>query len=264
MLRRIRPILQTQPEVLDTSQPPGTLTGQLEFRNVTFQYGDNMPRVLDDVSFHIRPGEFVALVGPSGSGKSTIVRLALGFETAQSGGVFFDDQDIRSLDLSALRRQIGVVLQSGGLRTGSLYENIAGSHPVSMEQAWEAARLASLDADIKAMPMGMYTHISDAAAVLSGGQRQRVIIARALAGRPRILIFDEATSALDNHTQAIVSESLAGLDLTCIVIAHRLSTICRADRILVLDQGRIVESGSYEHLLALGGVFTGLARKQML
>jgi NHLM bacteriocin system ABC transporter ATP-binding protein len=264
LFERIRPILQTQPEVLDTSQPPGTLTGQLEFRNVTFQYGDNMPRVLDDVSFHIRPGEFVALVGPSGSGKSTIVRLALGFETAQSGGVFFDDQDIRSLDLSALRRQIGVVLQSGGLRTGSLYENIAGSHPVSMEQAWEAARLASLDADIKAMPMGMYTHISDAAAVLSGGQRQRVIIARALAGRPRILIFDEATSALDNHTQAIVSESLAGLDLTCIVIAHRLSTICRADRILVLDQGRIVESGSYEHLLVLGGVFTGLARKQML
>jgi NHLM bacteriocin system ABC transporter ATP-binding protein len=264
LFERIRPILESQPEVLDTSHPPGTLTGHLEFRNVTFRYGDDMPWVLDDVSFHIQPGEFVALVGPSGSGKSTIVRLALGFETAQSGGVFFDDQDIRSLDLGALRRQIGVVLQSGGLRTGSLYENIAGSHSVSMQQAWEAVRLAGLDDDIKAMPMGMYTHLSDAATVLSGGQRQRLIIARALAAKPRILLFDEATSALDNHTQAVVSETLAGLERTCIVIAHRLSTIRKADRILVLDQGRIVESGSYDHLLALGGVFTQLARKQLL
>jgi NHLM bacteriocin system ABC transporter ATP-binding protein len=264
LFERIRPILETQPEVLDTSQPSGTLTGDLEFRDVTFQYGPDMPRVLDDVSFHIRPGEFVALVGPSGSGKSTIVRLALGFETALSGSVFFGDQDIRSLDLGALRRQIGVVLQSGGLRTGSLYENIAGTQSVSMEQAWEAARLAGLDDDIKAMPMGMYTHLSDAAAVLSGGQRQRVIIARALAARPRILIFDEATSALDNHTQAVVSETLAGLERTCLVIAHRLSTIRRADRILVLKEGRIVESGSYTDLLALGGVFTELVRKQLL
>jgi NHLM bacteriocin system ABC transporter ATP-binding protein len=264
LFERIRPILESEPEVLDTSHPSGTLTGRLEFRNVTFRYGDDMPRVLENVSFHIRPGEFVALVGPSGSGKSTIVRLALGFETAQSGGVFFDDQDIRSLDLGALRRQIGVVLQSGGLRTGSLYENIAGTQSVSMEEAWEAARLAGLDDDIKAMPMGMYTHLSDAAAVLSGGQRQRVIIARALAARPRILIFDEATSALDNHTQAIVSETLAGIERTSIVIAHRLSTIRKADRILVLNQGRIVECGTYEHLLALGGVFTELATKQLL
>jgi ABC-type bacteriocin/lantibiotic exporter with double-glycine peptidase domain len=157
-----------------------------------------------------------------------------------------------------------VVLQSGGLRTGSLYENIAGTQSVSMEQAWEAARLAGLDADIKAMPMGMYTHLSDAAAVLSGGQRQRVIIARALAAKPRILVFDEATSALDNHTQAIVSETLANLERTCIIIAHRLSTIRKADRILVLNQGRIVESGTYEHLLALGGIFTELATKQLL
>jgi NHLM bacteriocin system ABC transporter ATP-binding protein len=264
LFERIRPILESEPEVLDTSHSSATLTGHLEFRNVTFRYGDEMPWVLDDVSFHIRPGEFVALVGPSGSGKSTIVRLALGFETARSGGVFFDDQDIRSLDLGGLRRQIGVVLQSGGLRTGSLYENIAGTQSVSMGQAWEAARLAALDVDIKAMPMGMYTHLSDAAAVLSGGQRQRLILARALASRPRILLLDEATSALDNQTQAIVSETLAALDRTCIVIAHRLSTIRKADRILVLNQGRIVESGTYEQLLALGGVFAELANKQLL
>jgi NHLM bacteriocin system ABC transporter ATP-binding protein len=264
LFERIRPILESLPEGLDTSQAAGTLTGHLEFRNVTFRYGEDLPPVLENVSFHVRPGEFVALVGRSGSGKSTIVRLALGFETAQSGGVLFDDRDIRSLDLGALRRQIGVVLQSGGLRTGSLYENIAGTQSVSMEQAWEAARLAGLDADIKAMPMGMYTHLSDAAAVLSGGQRQRVIIARALAAKPRILVFDEATSALDNHTQAIVSETLANLERTCIIIAHRLSTIRKADRILVLNQGRIVESGTYEHLLALGGIFTELATKQLL
>jgi ATP-binding cassette subfamily C protein len=264
LFERARPILESPPEVLDTAEVPCTLTGDIEFRNVTFRYADDMSPVLDDVSFHVRPGEFVALVGPSGSGKSTIVRLALGFETAQSGSVFFDDQDIRSFNLGALRRQIGVVLQGGGLRTGSLFENIAGSQSVTMEQAWEAARLAGLDEDIKAMPMGMYTHLSDAAAVLSGGQRQRVIIARALAKKPCILIFDEATSALDNHAQAIVSETLARLERTCIVIAHRLSTIRKAGRILVLNQGRIVESGTYEQLLAQGGVFTALVTQQLL
>jgi NHLM bacteriocin system ABC transporter ATP-binding protein len=263
LFERTRPILESRPEFLDTSQPSCTLTGDIEFRNVTFQYAEDMPPVLDEVSFHVRPGEFVALVGPSGSGKSTIVRLALGFETAQSGSVFFDDQDIRSFDLGALRRQIGAVLQGGGLRTGSLFENIAGSQSVTMEQAWEAARLAGLDEDIKAMPMGMHTHLSDASAVLSGGQRQRVIIARALAAKPCILIFDEATSSLDNHTQAIVGETLARLQRTCIVIAHRLSTIRRADRILVLNHGRIVESGTYEQLFALGGVFTALVTQQL-
>ena len=168
------------------------------------------------------------------------------------------------LDLGELRRQIGVVLQNARLLAGSLYENIAGSQPISMEEAWEAARLAGLDADIRAMPMGMHTRLSDSASILSGGQRQRVVIARALVRKPRIVIFDEATSALDNHTQAIVNETLAKLNLTRIVIAHRLSTVRQVDRILVLKQGRIVETGSYDELLARDGAFSELAKRQLV
>ena len=264
LYERVRPILSSVPETRDGAQAPGVLAGDIEFRHLTFRYQDNMPPVLNDVSFHVRPGEYIALVGPSGSGKSTIVRLALGFETAQSGGVFFDEKDIETLDLGELRRQIGVVLQNARLLAGSLYENIAGSQPISMEEAWEAARLAGLDADIRAMPMGMHTRLSDSASILSGGQRQRVVIARALVRKPRIVIFDEATSALDNHTQAIVNETLAKLNLTRIVIAHRLSTVRQVDRILVLKQGRIVETGSYDELLARDGAFSELAKRQLV
>jgi NHLM bacteriocin system ABC transporter ATP-binding protein len=261
---RVQPVLSNSPETRDVAQSPGVLAGDIEFRHLIFRYRDDMPPVLNDVSFHVRPGEYIALVGPSGSGKSTIVRLALGFETAQSGSVFFDEQDIATLDLGELRRQIGVVLQSARLLAGSLYENIAGSQPISMEEAWEAARLAGLDSDIRAMPMGMHTYLSDSASMLSGGQRQRVVIARALVGKPRILIFDEATSALDNHTQAIVNATLTNLNLTRIVIAHRLSTVREVDRILVLKQGRIVETGSYDELLARGGTFSELAKQQLV
>jgi ATP-binding cassette subfamily C protein len=261
---RVQPVLSNSPETRDVAQSPGVLAGDIEFRHLIFRYRDDMPPVLNDVSFHVRPGEYVALVGPSGSGKSTVVRLALGFETAQAGSVFFDEQDIATLDLGELRRQIGVVLQSARLLAGSLYENIAGFQPISMEEAWEAARLAGLDSDIRAMPMGMHTQLSDSASMLSGGQRQRVVIARALVRQPRILIFDEATSALDNHTQAIVNATLAELNLTRIVIAHRLSTVREVDRILVLKQGRIVETGSYDELLARGGAFSELAKQQLV
>jgi ATP-binding cassette subfamily C protein len=264
LYERIRPILSDVPETRDDAEPPGLLAGDIEFRQVTFRYQEHTPPVLDDVSFRIRPGEYVALVGPSGSGKSTILRLALGFETAQSGGIFFDQKNISTLDLGELRRQIGVVLQGAGLLAGNLYENIAGSLPIPMEAAWEAARLAGLDADIRAMPMGMLTVLSDSAPTLSGGQRQRLIIARALVRKPRILFFDEATSALDNRTQAIVTETLAGLDLTRIVIAHRLSTIRGVDRIIVLERGRIAETGGFDELLERGGTFSRLARQQLL
>jgi NHLM bacteriocin system ABC transporter ATP-binding protein len=264
LYERVRPILDGTPESRDDAESPGILTGAIAFRHVTFRYLDDAPPVLDEVSLEIRSGEHVAIVGPSGSGKSTIVRLLLGFETPQSGGVFFDQKNIAGFDLGELRRQIGVVLQGAGLLAGSLYENIVGSLPIPMDEAWDAARLAGLDADIKAMPMGMRTVVSDSAPMLSGGQRQRLIIARALARKPRILIFDEATSALDNHTQAIVNETLAGLKLTRIVIAHRFSTIRGADRIIVLGQSRIAETGSYDELLARGSAFAELAQRQLL
>lgn len=264
LYERIQPVLDTIPEIRDHAQTPGILTGDIEFRHVTFRYQENTPPVLDDVSFQVRPGDYVALVGPSGSGKSTIARLALGFETVQSGAVFFDQKNITTLDLGELRQQIGVVLQRDGLFAGSLYENIVGFQPISMEEAWDAARRAGLDAEIRAMPMGMHTYISDSAPTLSGGQRQRLVIARALVRKPRILIFDEATSALDNRTQAIVNEALAQLNLTRIIIAHRLSTVRGVDRILVLQQGRIVETGFYDELLARGGVFSELVRRQFL
>ncbi len=263
LFERLRPILSTVPESAGDTHAPGLLTGRLEFRALTFRYQADMPPALSDVSFKVGPCDYVALVGPSGSGKSTILRLALGFETAQSGGVFYDGRDVATLDLGELRQQIGVVLQNAGLLTGSLYENIAGSQQISMQEVWEAARLAGLEADIKAMPMGMHTLLSDSAPTLSGGQRQRVIIARALVRKPRILIFDEATSALDNHTQAIVNETLAGLTATRIIIAHRLSTVRNVDRILVFNGGRIVESGSYDDLLAQGGTFSDLVRQQL-
>jgi NHLM bacteriocin system ABC transporter ATP-binding protein len=264
LYERLRPVLSNVPETPDNAQTPGVLAGNIEFRRLTFRYLDSMPLVLNDVSFEVRPGDYVALVGPSGGGKSTIVRLLLGFETPQSGGVFFDHKDVATLDLGELRRQIGVVLQSAGLLAGSLYENIVGSQPIPMNEAWEAARMAGLDADIRAMPMGMHTLLSDSASMLSGGQRQRLIIARALVRKPRILIFDEATSALDNRTQAIVNETLAQLNLTRIVIAHRLSTVRSVDRILVLKQGRIVETGRYDELLARNGAFSELVKQQLL
>jgi NHLM bacteriocin system ABC transporter ATP-binding protein len=264
LYERVQPVLGSVPESSDSAQVPGILTGDIEFRRITFKYQENSPPVLDDVSFHVQAGDYVALVGVSGSGKSTLVRLALGFETAQSGGVYFDRKDVMTLDLGEVRRQIGVVLQNAGLLAGSLYDNIVGSQPITMDEAWDAVRLAGLDAEIRAMPMGMHTMISDSAPMISGGQRQRLIIARALVRKPRILIFDEATSSLDNRTQATVHETLARLKLTRIIIAHRLSTVRNVDRILVLKEGRIVETGTYDELLARGGEFSELVKQQLL
>jgi ATP-binding cassette subfamily C protein len=206
----------------------------------------------------------VAVVGKSGSGKSTLLRLLLGFETYESGSIYYDSQSIEGLDLHALRRQIGTVLQNGQLMAGDIYTNIVGSNDISLDEAWEAARLAGIADEIKAMPMGMFTMLPPGATTISGGQRQRLLIARAMAVRPRIFFFDEATSALDNINQAIVGSSLQSFNATRLVIAHRLSTIMQADRILVLDQGRIVESGSYDELMARQGAFAELARRQIV
>ena len=257
-----KPILEAMPEINDAKGDPGSLTGALEAHHITFRYGADVPPALEDVSFAARPGEFIAFVGPSGSGKSTLLRVLLGFEQPDAGSVYFDGQDFARLDVQAVRRQIGVVLQSGRIMAGDLFTNIVGSGSHTIEEAWEAARMVGLDEDIRAMPMGMHTVVSEGANTLSGGQRQRLLVARAIVNKPRMLFFDEATSALDNRTQATVSESLERLKATRLVIAHRLSTIVNADRICVMQRGRIVQSGRYAELITQDGPFAELARRQ--
>lgn len=262
--QRARPIFHTLPEVTEAKTHPGPLSGEIEINRVSFRYQEKASLVLNNLSLHIRRGEFLALVGPSGSGKSTLMRLLLGFDTPESGAIFYDGQNLNSLDLRAVRRQLGVVLQNSQLITGDLYSNIAGESRLTLEEAWAAAAAAGIDEDIRQMPMGMNTFVSAGAGTLSGGQRQRILIARAVAHRPRILLFDEATSALDNQTQAIVSRSLEQLEATRIVIAHRLTTILRADRIIVFDKGRIAQQGSYDQLMRdETGLFAELARRQL-
>jgi NHLM bacteriocin system ABC transporter ATP-binding protein len=263
LAERAKPILETMPEVDTKKTDPGELSGHIEMDHVVFRYHKDMPVVINDISLSILPGQFVAFVGMSGSGKSTLFRLLLGFEKPESGAIYFDRQELAGLDLQAVRQQLGVVLQNGRVLTGDIFSNIVGSTRLTIEDAWEAARLSGLDHDIKEMPMGMHTVVSEAGGGLSGGQRQRLMIARAVVGQPRILLFDEATSALDNHTQAIVSKSLETLNATRIVIAHRLSTVISADHIFVLDKGRIAQSGSYEELMREEGVFRELAKRQL-
>ncbi len=261
---RIQPILQTLPEVNELKAYPGELAGRLEVSHVSFCYKDNDPLVLRDVSLYADPGEFIALVGPSGSGKSTLLRLLLGFETPTSGTIYYDGHDMTGLDIREVRRQIGVVLQNGQLMTGDIFTNIIGSSLLTLDDAWEAARMAGLEEDVKQMPMGLHTVISAGGDTLSGGQRQRLLIARAVVHKPRILFFDEATSALDNRTQAIVSKSLENLQATRIVIAHRLSTIMNANRIYVFQNGQVVQSGTYNELVNQEGIFADLAKRQLV
>jgi NHLM bacteriocin system ABC transporter ATP-binding protein len=262
MYERAKPILVQAVESRGSGDGRIELSGAIEVSHVSFRYEENGPLILDDVNIRIRPGEFVALVGPSGSGKSTMLRLLLSFEACTSGGIFYDGQALVGLDVRVVRQQIGVVLQNSRVTPGDIYSNIVGNSGRSVEDAWQAARAAALAADIEAMPMGMHTVISQGGATLSGGQQQRLLIARALASRPAILFFDEATSALDNVTQAAVSESLEALRVTRVVIAHRLSTIRHADKIIVIERGRIVETGRYDELMKQGGTFFALARRQ--
>lgn len=264
LYRRADPILKAEPETKLDALDPGELSGAIEISNVTFSYAPETPPVLNNFSLTIRPGEFVAFVGASGSGKSTIIRLLLGFEKPESGGIYYDGQDLSGLNVGAVRRQIGVVLQSSRLSSGTIFESIVGSSRLTIADAREAARAAGLEEDIAAMPMGMHTVVSEGASTFSGGQKQRLLIARALAQKPRILILDEATSALDNRTQAIVNESLERENLTRIVVAHRLTTIVNADRIVVLGGGTILEEGRYAELLARNGPFAAMARRQLL
>ena len=263
LFEEIRPVLDATPEVRTASTRPGPLSGGIEARRLSFRYTDDGPLVLDDVSFEVRPGEFVAVVGPSGCGKSTLLRLLIGFDRPLSGSVLYDGQDLAALDQSAVRRQCGVVLQHAQPFTGSILDVICGTEPYTPEEAMAAAEMAGLAEDIKRMPMGLHTIVSGSGAV-SGGQRQRLMIAQALIRRPRILFFDEATSALDNETQRTVIESTKALHATRIVIAHRLSTVLDADRVIVMEDGKVAQQGPPAQLLAdTGGRLHELVRRQL-
>lgn len=260
---RLKPIIEEAPETDAAKADPGELTGDIEVRHVNFRYGPEDPLVLENVSLNAEPVEFIALVGSSGSGKSTLLRLLLGFENPESGTIYYDQQDLASLEIREVRHQIGVVLQNSQLMAGDIYQNIVGATNLGMEDAWAAVRMAGMEDDIKKMPMGMLTVIGAGGGTLSGGQRQRLLVTRAIANKPRLLFFDEATSALDNRTQEVVTQSLQELKVTRIVIAHRLSTIINADRIYVLDSGRIVQNGTYDELINTEGPFTDLVKRQL-
>ncbi len=263
LYERAGPILRELPESGAAQSWPGELTGDIDLRHVTFRYASDGPAVLEDINLTIKPGEFVAVVGPSGGGKSTLLRLLLGFEQPESGTIYFNGQVLETLDRIEVRRQIGVVLQSSRPLSGDIFGNIASNSGATLPQAWAAAELAGFAADIRAMPMGMHTIVSEEGGGLSGGQRQRLMIARAVVSNPRILFFDEATSALDNETQAHVAEGLTKLKATRLVIAHRLSTIAGADRVIVIRGGRIVEEGTFQALMEKRGFFFELANRQL-
>jgi NHLM bacteriocin system ABC transporter ATP-binding protein len=264
LLEQLRPVLEAPVEVDTTREPPARLKGEIDLSHVSFRYSEEGALVLDDVSLSVAPGELVALVGPSGAGKSSVLRLLLGFEVPSSGTVSYDGRDLAGLDVTMVRRQIGTVIQGAQLLPGTVFSNLAGGRRITRDQAWAAAEGAGLADDIRAMPMGMETVVSEAAGTLSGGQRQRLLIARTLVSGPRVLLFDEATSALDNVTQATVSESINRLGITRVVIAHRLSTIEAAQRVYVLDRGRVVQQGSVEELRRQPGLFAEMVRRQLV
>ena len=264
VLEMAEPILKAEPEVAADKEMVTRVSGSIEVNHVSFRYEENTPYVLKDLSLKIKAGEYVAIVGRTGCGKSTLIRLLLGFEKPETGAVYYDRRDLASLDPRSLRKQIGVVIQNGQLFQGDIFSNITISAPqLTLADAWEAAETAGIAQDIRDMPMGMQTVISEGQGGVSGGQKQRLMIARAIAPKPRILIFDEATSALDNKTQKQVSDALDRLKSTRIVIAHRLSTIKNCDRILVMDQGAIIEEGTYNELIEKKGAFAELVARQM-
>ena len=261
----IKPLLEVSPEASDTKETVTRLSGSIELNHVTFGYDPESKPLFSDFNLSISPRQYVAIVGKSGCGKSTLVRLLLGFEKPSRGVVCYDKKDLQQLDVRSVRRQIGTVMQDGRLFSGSIFENIVISAPtLKLQDAWDAAEIAGIADDIRDMPMGMNTILQDGGGTISGGQRQRLMIARAIAPKPRILIFDEATSALDSITQKKVSEALDKMKCTRIVIAHRLSTIRHCDRILVIDGGKIAEDGTYEQLIARNGIFAELVERQRL
>ena len=265
MLEMAEPFLTTVPETSGDREIVTDISGNVELDHVSFRYTDDTPYILNDMSIRIKPGEYVAIVGKTGCGKSTLMRLLLGFEKPDKGAVLYDGKDLESLDLPSLRRKVGTVMQNGGLFQGDIYSNIVITAPeLTLDDAWKAAEIAGIADDIRDMPMGMFTVISEGSGGISGGQKQRIMIARAVAPGPKLLMFDEATSALDNKTQKQVSEALDAMGCTRIVKAHRLSTIKHCDRILVLDGGHIVEDGTYDELIEKKGFFAELVERQRI
>ena len=265
ILEIAEPFLKSEPETSENKEIVTSLSGGVELDHISFRYAEGLPLVIDDLSLKIRPGEYVAIVGKTGCGKSTLMRILLGFEKPEKGSVRFDGKDINTLDLPSLRKKIGTVMQDAGLFQGDIYSNIVITSPqLTLDAAWEAAEIAGIADDIRAMPMGMNTVIAEGQGGISGGQRQRLMIARAVAPKPKLLMFDEATSALDNKTQRQVSEALDSMGCTRIVIAHRLSTIRHCDRILVIDGGHIIEDGTYDELIEKNGYFAELVERQRL
>jgi ABC-type bacteriocin/lantibiotic exporter with double-glycine peptidase domain len=264
LLRSVKPILEAVPEMEAKAPQVEDLFGGIEVSGLSFRYEDEGPLVLDNLSLRIEPGEYVGIVGKSGSGKSTFMRLLLGFEQPLAGGIYYDNYDLAKVDKTSLRRKIGCCLQSGNLFTGDLFQNITITAPwATHEDAWEALRMASLEEDVRRMPMGLNTLVNESGSGLSGGQKQRILIARALISKPDIIFFDEATSALDNISQKQVSENLNQLHCTRVVIAQRLSTIRHCDRIIVLDKGKIAEQGTYEKLMERKGLFYEMSLRQL-
>ena len=261
----IQPLLKTSPEVSDGLETVTQLSGGIELSHITFGYDPDSKPLFEDLSLQIPARQYIAIVGKSGCGKSTLMRLLLGFEKPQRGAIYYDRKDTQKLDMRSVRRQIGTVMQDGRLFSGSIFDNIVISAPtLTLNEAWEAAEIAGIADDIREMPMGMHTVLQEGGGTISGGQRQRLMIARAIAPKPKILMFDEATSALDNITQKKVSEALDKMKCTRIVIAHRLSTIKHCNRIVVLDGGKIAESGTYEQLMAKNGLFAELVSRQQV
>ena len=263
-IKLCRPILEARPETDEGSIFLKDVSGNIDIRGLKFRYDEDMPYIFNNLNLRINAGDYVALVGPSGCGKSTLVRLMLGFEQAESGSIFFDEHNLDDINKPSLRRYcISICLQDGQLVEGTIRDNILfGNGSYSDEDVWEAAKNAALDKDIEAMPRGLDTPISADGQGVSGGQRQRILIARALIRKPKIFFLDEATSALDNISQHIITENLARMHCTRITIAHRMSTIRECNRIIVLGDGKVAEDGSYDELLAKGGLFSEIIKRQ--
>ena len=264
-IERVAPLLSLETESGQQREDPGAITGRIDVRRISFRYADDLPWILRDITFTVPAGSSVAIVGTSGSGKSSLLRLLLGFESPRSGTILYDEADLDALDLTLLRRQFGVVLQSSLLLPGTLRDNLTvSSGPLQDARLWDVLEQVSLADWVAGLPLGLDTSVDEGSTILSGGQRQRLLLGRAIAGNPVVLFLDEATSALDNITQAAVTSTISRLGMTRVVIAHRLSTVQDVDQIIVLDQGRIAESGDYASLMAAKGIFAELVTRQEL